>query len=137
MSLYRLYIDEVGNHSLKYTEANERFLSLTGVIVESQHCINELIPEMEQIKRRFFVEDPDVPIIFHRKEMLNRRAPFQALRNPTLEAEFNNLLLTKLDDWVYTVITIVIDKQAHLKKYNVWHYHPYHYCLSVMLERYV
>jgi len=138
MSLYRLYIDEVGNHDLTHAEdPNERFLSLTGVIIESQHCIGGLIPQMEALKREFFVVDPDVPIIFHRKDMMNKRKPFQALRDPKIEADFNKLLLTRLDSWVYKAITIVIDKDAHLKKYTVWHYHPYHYCLSVMLERYV
>lgn len=137
MSLYRLYIDEVGNQDLTHTDANERFLSLTGVIIESQYCIEELVPEMEEIKRRFFVVDPDIPVIFHRKEMVNKRPPFQALRDPIIEDEFNIALLTKLEEWDYTVITIVIDKLAHVKKYKVWRYHPYHFCLSVMLERYV
>lgn len=138
MSLYRLYIDEVGNHDLTHAEdPNERFLSLTGVIIESQHCIGGLIPQMEALKREFFVVDPDVPIIFHRKDMMNKRKPFQALRDPKIEAEFNETLLRKLQDWEYTVITVVIDKYAHKKRYSIWQYHPYHFCLSVMLERYV
>ena len=138
MSLYRLYIDEVGNHDLTHAEdPNERFLSLTGVIIESQYCINVLVPQIEDLKRRFFIADPDVPVIFHRKDMVNKRRPFQALRDPKIEAEFNETLLWKLKDWEYTVITVVIDKYAHKKKYSIWQYHPYHYCLSVMLEKYV
>jgi len=138
MSLYRLYIDEVGNQDLTHTESlNERFLSLTGVIVESQYCIDELIPSMEELKRHFFCKDPDEPIIFHRKDIVNKRYPFQALRDPKIEAEFNKTLLNKLTIWNYKVITVVIDKYAHKEKYSKWHFHPYHYCLSVMLERYL
>ncbi len=138
MSLYRLYIDEVGNHDLTHTDnPNERFLSLTGVIVESQYCKDELIPSMEQLKRHFFCKDPDVPIIFHRKDIVNKRNPFQALRDPEIEAEFNQALLSLLSNWTYKVITVVIDKYAHKEKYARWQYHPYHYCLSVMLERYI
>lgn len=138
MSLYRLYIDEVGNHDLTHADnPNERFLSLTGIIVESQYCIDELIPSMEQLKRQFFCKDPDVPIIFHRKDIVNKRYPFQALRNPEIEAKFNQTLLNRLMSWNYTVITVVIDKYAHKEKYSKWQFHPYHYCLSVMLERYV
>lgn len=138
MSLFRLYIDEVGNHDLTHAEnPNERFLSLTGVIIESQYCINELIPSMEEMKRNFFSKDPDVPIIFHRKDILNKRNPFQALRDPLVEADFNENLLSQLNDWSYRVITVVIDKWAHKEKYTKWQFHPYHYCLSVMLERYV
>ena len=138
MNLFRLYIDEVGNHDLTHAEnPNERFLSLTGVIVESQYCINELVPSMEQIKRHYFSKDPDVPIIFHRKDIVNKRNPFQALRDPEVEAEFNETLLSQLSSWSYRVITVVIDKYAHKERYAKWQFHPYHYCLSVMLERYV
>lgn len=42
-----------------------------------------------------------------------------------------------LERWQYKVITVVIDKKAHRDQYSVWRYHPYHYCLAVMLERFV
>jgi hypothetical protein len=34
------------------------------------------------------------------------------------------------------VITVVIDKKAHIERYYEFAYHPYHYCLGAMLERY-
>jgi len=136
--LYRLYIDEVGNHALTYVDdPNERFLSLTGVMLESGYTLAVLQPEMDAIKRQFFQRDPDEPIIFHRKEMVNRRSPFHPLRSAEVEREFNEKLLAALYRWVYQVITIVIDKKAHRDQYRVWHYHPYHYCMAVMLERFV
>ena len=33
--------------------------------------------------------------------------------------------------------TAVIDKLEHLNRYAVWRHDPYHYCLEVLLERYV
>ena len=42
-----------------------------------------------------------------------------------------------LANWEYSVITVVIDKYEHKIRYTVWRYDPYHYCLTVMLERYV
>lgn len=36
----------------------------------------------------------------------------------------------------YILITVVLDKKAHIKKYEDAAFHPYHYCLSVLLERY-
>ncbi|MCL4488960.1 MAG: DUF3800 domain-containing protein [Chloroflexi bacterium] len=98
MSLYRIYVDEVGNHDL--THAGE-------------------------------------PVIFHRKELVNKRYPFDPLLDPETERRFNLALLTALARWEYVVITVVIDKRAHRDQYQVWHYHPYHYCLSVLLERFV
>ena len=138
MSLYRIYVDEVGNHDLTHADdPNQRFLSLTGVILESDYAIRTLLPEMDQIKREFFQHDPDEPVIFHRKELVNKRSPFHPLLDPGTEQKFNTALLTALARWEYTVITVVIDKRAHRDQYQVWHYHPYHYCLSVLLERFV
>jgi len=138
MGLYRIYIDEAGNHDLTHADdPNQRFLSLTGVILESRHTLEVVQPEMDQIKREFFQSDPDTPIIFHRKEMVNRVPPFHALRDPQTEQAFNGRLLTCLARWDYRAITVVIDKKAHRDQYQMWHYHPYHYCLAVLLERFV
>jgi hypothetical protein len=37
----------------------------------------------------------------------------------------------------YLVITVQIDKKAHLEAYEAWHFDPYHYCMRCMIERYV
>lgn len=138
MALYRIYIDEVGNHDLTHADdPNQRFLSLTGVILESDYTLRVLQPEMDQLKRDFFQRDPDEPVILHRKEMVNKRPPFHALRIPETEWRFNIALLTDLARWEYRAITVVIDKKAHRDQYQVWKYHPYHYCLAVLLERFV
>lgn len=138
MGLYRIYIDEVGNHDLTHTDdPNHRFLSLTGVILESNYTRFKFIPELDEIKRKYFQNDPDVPVIFHRKEMVNHRPPFSSLNDPSFHQKFNSELLGALQRWEFLVISIVIDKQEHLNRYKVWQYHPYHYCLKVLLERFV
>lgn len=138
MSLYRIYIDETGNHDMTHADdPNQRFLALTGVMIESQYNTSVFQPELDAIKRQFFKHDPDTPVIFHRKEIVNRRPPFDALINPDVEMQFNAAVLNRLKDWQYQVITVVIDKKSHRDQYSVWRYHPYHYCLAVMLERYV
>lgn len=43
----------------------------------------------------------------------------------------------KLEQWEYTVISVCIDKKRHKEMYRTWRYDPYHYCLAIMLERYV
>jgi hypothetical protein len=38
MSLYRIYIDETGNHDMTHADdPNQRFLALTGVILEVEN----------------------------------------------------------------------------------------------------
>ena len=95
-----------------------------------------LHPEMEALKERYFASHPDEPVILHRKEMVNRRHPFQALRDIRVEYAFNQDLLMHLRNWEYCVITLCIDKKNHITTYRTWRKDPYHYCMSVLLERY-
>lgn len=88
MSLYRIYIDEVGNHDMKHADGpNQRFLGLTGVILKGDYVTSVLQVEMMKLKTDFFRGDPDEPVIFHRKEMVNRRGPFHVLWNPKVEEQ--------------------------------------------------
>lgn len=131
---YRLYIDEVGNHDMNHVE--QRYLSLTGIILNFEAVRDNIHVEFERLKR-FFGSHPDEPVIFHRKEMIQRRGAFRTLNNPQIEADFNAEFLQRLQTWDFTVITVTIDKAEHKSLYGDSHKHPYHYCLEVMLERYV
>jgi hypothetical protein len=100
VSLYRIYIDETGNHDLAHADdPNERFLALTGVIIESSYNTTEFQPELEKIKSNFFGQDPDSPVILHRKEIINRRPPFISLRDSEVQSQFNSVLLYHLAHW--------------------------------------
>lgn len=134
---YRIYIDEVGNSDLESSDnSNHRFLSLTGVILELDYVANILQPELEGLKARFFRPHPDEPIIFHRKEMLNGKPPFESLLDKEIRNRFDKELLKHLADWKYIVITVCLDKKRHKETYTSWRYDPYHYCLAMLLERY-
>ena len=138
MGKYRIYIDEVGNSDLESSSnPNHRFLSLTGVIVDLEYVANILHPQMEQLKSQFFDQHPDEPIILHRKEILNAKPPFSCLKDKTVRKHFDSELLALLKSWQYKVITVCVDKRKHKETYTTWRYDPYHYCLEVMLERYI
>lgn len=138
MNKFRLYIDEVGSSSKKTNiHPNERYLSLTGVIVNLSYINQTLFNELEQLKKKYFESHPDNPIIFHRKELVNKKYPFHALRNPTIEKRFNTELLSYLEKWNYSVITVVIDKIEHKNRYTIWQYETYHYCMAILLERFI
>jgi hypothetical protein len=134
---YRIYIDEVGNPDLESSDnPNHRFLSLTGVILELGHVGQVVHPQMEALKAKFFRSHPDDPVIFHRKEMLNARPPFDSLKDQAIRYQFDDELLALLAAWEYTVITVCLDKKKHKETYATWRYDPYHYCLAVLLERF-
>lgn len=133
-----MYVDEVGNADLRSSEdPNHRFLSLTGVVIELGHVESVVHPKMEALKSAYFGSHPDDPIILHRKELLNCRGPFVSLRDAAVRAAFDGELLELISAWDYTVISVCLDKKEHRRKYTVWQYDPYHYCLAVLLERYV
>lgn len=135
---YRLYIDEVGNPDFgSCHDHNHRFLSLTGIILDTEHVQNTVHPQMEKLKRDFFDHHPDEPLIFHRKDIVNAKPPFQVLQDLQIKESFNNSFLALLRDWDYTVITVCIDKLSHSEKYTEWKFEPYHYCLEILLERYL
>ncbi|MDQ7831443.1 MAG: DUF3800 domain-containing protein [Desulfovibrionaceae bacterium] len=134
----RLYIDEVGNSDLGASEnENHRYLSLTGVIIRHEYVSDTVHPLLEALKTKHFTSHPDDPIILHRKELVNKKYPFSSLRDKENEMKFNDDLLVLLGKLEYKVITIVIDKLEHKQIYSRWLFDPYHYCLAVMLERFV
>lgn len=134
---YRMYIDEVGNSDLKSSENPlHRFLSLTGVIIELGYISEVLFPDIENLKVKYFKSHPDDPIILHRKELVNAKYPFKALKDEKLKWQFDKELLELLTKWKYSVVTVCLDKKAHKDTYTVWRYDPYHYCLALLLERY-
>jgi hypothetical protein len=134
---YRLYVDEVGNPDLNSSaDENHRFLCLAGVIVDLDYVSRVLSPELEALKVKYFGSHPDEPIILHRKEILYKKPPFTYLQNPETERAFNGELLSKLREWTYSVITVIIDKREQAEKYSTWRYDPYHYCQEVLIERY-
>jgi hypothetical protein len=137
MKLYRLYIDESGDHTYYKTEdPAKRYLGLTGILIEYEYYRTTFQPELESLKQKHFPHSPDEPVILHREDIINRRGPFWRLREPEKERLFNEDLLQFLSDQIYCIITVVIDKKSHIEQYGDEAYHPYHYCLTALLERY-
>lgn len=134
---YRIYIDEVGSSDLASTQDPvNRYLSLTGVIIDLEHVKEVVTPEMEALKAKYFDSHPDEPIIFHRKELMNKKYPFHSLRDKEKEQAFNEDFLGCIERWKFKVQTVVIDKYEHQQRYAVWRYDPYHYAMSIIFERY-
>lgn len=137
MNKYRIYIDEVGNNDLASSEnPNHRYLSLTGVIFELDYIRKTVQPKLEELKKKYFEYHPDEPPILHRKELVNKKYPFSQLKDPKVEKLFNKDFLSLLDELQFTVISVLIDKLGHQRKYETWKYDPYHYCMEIIVERF-
>jgi len=137
---YRMYIDEVGNHDLESCHlANNRYLNLTAVIMNVNYVREVVHPVINSIKERYFGNhhDPDDPVVLHRKEILNHYPPFECLKDPEVRNNFNADFLRLVTDLDYVVISVFVDKQTHFQIYGQWANDPYHYCLEVLMERFI
>jgi len=134
---YRLYVDESGDHTYhKIEDPAKRYLGLIGCIIESEKYRTKFQPELENLKQKHFPHNPDEPLILHRADIINKRDPFWRLRDEQKEKAFNKDLLSFFKEQEYTIIVVVIDKRAHIERYQEAAFHPYHYCLVALLERY-
>ncbi|MBM3324734.1 MAG: DUF3800 domain-containing protein [Calditrichaeota bacterium] len=136
---YRLYVDEVGDPGLgSESVVAQRYFSLTGIFLELSYVDAVVHPELEDLKRRHFAHKihADEPLILHRKEIINKKPPFESLRDADRCAAFDTDLLGIVDLFDYEAITVVLDKAEHNARYAIWHYDPYHYCMTVLIERY-
>ena len=135
MAKYRLYVDEVDDAGLRYVrDLQHRFLSLTGVIVESDYVRDYIHPELEAIKKHYFDSHPDEPVVLHRKELVNATWPFHALRDSETRAAFDTEMLALIRDWDYRVLTVCLDKQAFVAVGLNATEEPYNYCLATLVE---
>lgn len=144
MPVYRLYIDEVGNEgmtSAALQDDNNRYLSLTGVIIESDYYKDTFHPSLYSFKSKFIPGYPDDPQgethCLHRRDIMKKQNGFEFLNDDTIHIAFDQELMKIVRTTEYTVISVVIDKLAHLNAYGTFYNHPYYYCLNILLERYV
>lgn len=133
---FRIYIDESGDHTYKHLEhpAN-RYLCLIGCVFEFEK-IEIFKRNLEEFKQKFLIYDPDSPPILHRNDIINRRGCFGRLCDPEVEKKFNDSLLGLIRKTNFKIIAVVIDKKNHIEKYKEAAFHPYHFCLAAILERY-
>ena len=133
---YRLYIDESGDHSYgRMNVAWGRYLALMGVWFRQGDHYTVFADRLEQFKRDIFGPRPDKPVILHRSDIINRKGPFGLLRREELKKRFDDGLLAMIKDAQFRMICVIIDKKSHREHYAS-PFHPYHYCLAAMLDRY-
>ena len=133
---YRLYIDETGDHAYNLLDQEgNKYLALLGAWFRLDPEYQAFDDHLEKFKRDIFGHRPDSPVILHRKDIINTRGPFVKLLDPEIHDKFNKGLIELIGAASFKMICVIIDKESHLERYHD-PFHPYHYCLVVMLERY-
>lgn len=133
---HRLYIDESGDHTYNLLEeVSHRYLALLGVWFRQDDDYVEFADDLERFKRGIFGPRPDRPVVLHRSDIINRRGCFGVLCNSQIRERFDAALLDVIAGARFRMVCVIIDKHRHLVKYKS-PFHPYHYCLAAMLDRY-
>jgi hypothetical protein len=133
--MHRIFVDEVGHDDFAGCEApGLRYLGLTGVIMDLAYEQGEFTARMDRIKRDTFGTEK---VVLHRREIMNHVGPyFTVLKDDIRRARFDAECIRLFEEADYTVITVVIHKAEHMQTYAKWRFHPYHYCMTCLLERY-
>ena len=135
-SRYRLYLDESGDHTYKLLDdPSHRYLALQGVWFRQPDDYTAFADDPERFKRDIFGPRPDKPVVLHRSDIINRKRAFGLLRDPGMQERFDAGLLEVVGRATFKMVCVVINKQEHLNRYRS-PFHPYHYCLAAMLDRY-
>jgi|SRR5271157_2006416 len=133
---YRLYVDESGDHSFNLLDnPGRRYLALLGVWFQMKDDYPEFVDQLEEFKRGIFGPRPDSPVILHRSDIINRKGPFHILCDPVVREQFNARLVQVIQKAKFKIVCAVIDKRSHYFRYSS-PFHPYHYCLAAILDRY-
>uniref|UniRef100_Q07UF7 DUF3800 domain-containing protein n=1 Tax=Rhodopseudomonas palustris (strain BisA53) TaxID=316055 RepID=Q07UF7_RHOP5 len=132
---YRLYFDETGTGDLKAhkKDQNQRYLSLTGIVFRQDAHDTVFTPRLAELKAAIF---NTTDVVLHRREIIDRKGVFSILDDEAIRSDFNARFLELVEQLPGPAFTVSIDKQEHLDKYKVWHFDPYHYVLTCLVERY-
>ena len=118
--MYRVFIDEVGTHDIKSCQKpTEQYLGLTGVIMRLVDEQGALTTALNQLKNTIF---GDTNVVFHRRDIIDRKKPFDVLNNAQTQGQFDSGLTALLQAAHYNVFTAVIDKKEHALRYRVWRF---------------
>src|SRR5258708_20712392 len=90
-------------------DPNQRYLGLTGVIMRLDYERGQFTQALSLIKQEVFGTDQ---IVFHRKEMLKGKPPFDALQDAAVRARLDVELLELYSRAHNRVFTDVFDKQS-------------------------
>jgi len=136
LNRYRLYTDESGDHTYKLLDdPSHRYLALLGVWFRQHDHYTAFADDLERFKRGIFGPRPDKPVVLHRSDIINRKGPFGLLCQPEVEARFDSGLLEVVARAQFKMACVIINKKDHLGKY-IRPFHPYHYCVAAMVDRY-
>src|SRR5687768_1083740 len=111
---YRMYLDESGNPDMGERSLKQSpYFGLCGCFVELDQYRSQLIPQLDGVKSKFWGDDPDFRVCFHREDIVGKKGPFAILKDADVRHNFNLAMNTLYRTVEFKVVTVVVDKCAH------------------------
>lgn len=128
---YIVYVDESGDHGLKTIDSNYPIFVLAFCIFKKADYSQQIVPALQAFKFTHFGHDQ---VILHETDIRRDRGDFSCLKTKELKSNFLSELTQIIEISPFTLITTVIKKEEHRKRYNDPG-NPYHIALGFGLER--
>ena len=128
-----LFLDESGDHNLLSIDRNFPVFCLAGCIFERSYYHHIVRPRLDAFKMQFW---NTTQVILHSREIRKHQRAFSFLDDQDRRESFYAALNALIQELDFTILAIVILKQAHLNEYGLRARHPYHLSLEFILERY-
>jgi hypothetical protein len=128
---FLVFMDESGDHSLTSIDEQYPLFVLTFVIVRKADYANLIVPSFVNFKHEFFGHDS---VVLHSHHIRKPRGDFAFLLNSGLRQEFTDKLTAVIAAAPFVVVSTVIRKVEHRKRYPEPR-SPYDLALRFCMER--
>ncbi|MDA2921919.1 DUF3800 domain-containing protein, partial [Patescibacteria group bacterium AH-259-L07] len=132
--MYKLFLDESGDHNLEAVDPNHPVFALVGCIFEINYYKTEVVKKVNELKIKYF---NSTEVILHSRDIRKQETkPFLVLRQKQKRESFYHDLNKLFKDIYLTIVGAVIDKDKLKEQYGEYSDNPYYLSLGFIMERY-
>jgi hypothetical protein len=129
-----VFLDETGDHSLSTIDPGFPVFVLTLTIVQPDIYTNQIVPAVCRLKIDYWGHEG---VILHSRDIRKAQGPLPFLRNREQTQPFYKRINQIMADPQYTLISVGVRKDRHVKKYGESANNPYELAMEYSLERLV
>lgn len=130
-STYFLFLDESGDHSLEKIDSQYPVFVLGGALIAAKDYAS-VDKTFKAMKKKVF---GDEGIILHTADLTRNCNGFERMKESEFRGRAFSEINRVMEQMPYQVLGCVVRKEQHLVEYGLSAIDPYHFSLSVVLER--
>lgn len=132
--MYKIFLDESGDHNLRVIDPNHPVFALIGCIFEDNYYKNTAIQKVNELKIKYF---NSTEVILHSRDIRKQESKlFLVLRKKEMRENFYQDINDLFADLYLTLLASVIDKKRLKEQYGDRSDNPYYLSLGFIMERY-